>query len=191
MAQRPEIIIGLGNPGKKYENTYHNAGFLFLEHLRSQVATAPPWIHGGKLYDFSSVNDVKLIRPLTFMNRSGDAALAVLQIFHTHPQCMLVVHDDHDLPLGSYKFAEPGTGSAGHYGIQSIIESIGNTFPRLRIGIQVTSHMPSADGETLRQKADMVVLKPIRTDDLAILKSIFTTIAYDLSIVQPSAESEN
>lgn len=126
------VVVGLGNPGSKYTFTRHNVGFLFLDEFlkkyhSTQIVKKENYISyvvqaEGLLF--------RLIRPLTFMNLSG-------QIFRTLKirPIPLIVHDDLDLPLGKIRIRSKGS-SGGHKGVQSIIESLGtNEVPRIRIGI--------------------------------------------------------
>ena len=168
------IIIGLGNPGDAYAPTYHNVGSAFVLYLKQKDA-ASEW-RDSKLFQSASCRAVTLVLPKTFMNESGKAVTATLQKFRVQPKDILVVHDDHDLKVGSYKIAEPGTGSAGHNGVQSIIDAIGNTFPRLRIGISKTPDGPS------RMKAENVVLSKITNADQKILNEVFKKILTENSI---------
>jgi len=166
----PEIVFGLGNPGNQYTNTYHNVGLLFLDAVKAYTRNDARWLSAGKLYDATSCGDIKLVRPKTFMNESGKALQAALSTFDAHPSQVLVVHDDHDLPFGSYKFAEPGTGTAGHRGVESIIHTIGNTFPRLRIGISKTpAGLP-------HRKAERLVLQKMSSEEKRMLESAFKKI---------------
>ncbi len=104
------------------------------------------------------------------MNESGKAVALLLRKQGCKPHELLVVHDDHDLPLGSYKIANPGQGSAGHKGVQSIIDAIGATFPRLRIGISKTP--PGVP----HRKAGETVLRTITKDDERLLENVFQEI---------------
>jgi PTH1 family peptidyl-tRNA hydrolase len=131
------LIVGLGNPGKKYEETRHNVGFMVIDRL-SKVLKA-------KKYEeccFSHLYKVKLkgenlylAKPMTFMNLSGIAVKNLITDLNILPEEMLVIHDDLDLPLGTTKLKFGGS-SAGHKGLESIIKEINTkNFYRLRIGI--------------------------------------------------------
>ncbi|MFN6991232.1 MAG: aminoacyl-tRNA hydrolase [Fervidobacterium sp.] len=123
------IIIGLGNPGDKYENTRHNVGFMLVEKLKSIYGTN--W-RSGPNYQYSDANingtKVKLVKPMTYMNLSGEVFK-----FLPHDD-IIVVYDDLDLPLGRLRIRKEGS-AGGHNGIKSIIAYIGPNFPRIRIGI--------------------------------------------------------
>lgn len=130
------LIVGLGNPGRQYEDTRHNVGFMVLDRLAlaSGVAfqSSPKWqCHLARLPDGGPL----LLKPQTFMNLSGRAIRQVLSFHKWLPEQMLVIYDDAALPLGTLRFREKGS-AGGHNGIKSIIEHLGtDAFPRLKIGI--------------------------------------------------------
>ncbi len=141
-----KILVGLGNPGAKYTETRHNAGFRVVDSLAKSMAlsfrkTSPlietafgtiPQRDGQKDQD---AEEVILGKPLTFMNRSGRAVAGVLKESGALVSDILVIHDELDLPLGRIQFKRGGR-AAGNGGIQSIIENLGTPeFLRLRIGI--------------------------------------------------------
>ena len=131
------LIFGLGNPGREYERTRHNIGFIALDRL------AIDWkIDISRLRFKSLVGEGKfgeyrvlLVKPQTYMNNSGTAVRSFMRFYKLEPDRLLVIHDDLDLPFGSIRMRESG-GSAGQRGMQSIISKIGTDgFARLRIGI--------------------------------------------------------
>lgn len=130
------LIVGLGNPGRQYEETRHNIGFMLLDRLAAASGvvfhSAPKWqCHLAKLPDGGTL----LVKPQTFMNLSGRAVRQVLAFHKWLPEQMLVVYDDAALPLETLRFREKGS-AGGHNGIKSIIEHLGtDVFPRLKIGI--------------------------------------------------------
>jgi len=133
-----KLILGLGNPGKQYQDTRHNAGFLVLDHLANQLACS--WKNDKKLFAKTAKckyqnNDILLVMPQTFMNLSGKALAAAMSYYKIKSSDILVIHDDLDLPLGGFAILEGG-GTAGHNGIASLYEHIGRKrITRLRIGI--------------------------------------------------------
>jgi len=117
-----KLIIGLGNPGSKYEKTRHNLGFMVIDFLI-----------GNEEFDSKKV---KLIKPQTFMNNSGQEVKKNADYYKIIPEDIVVIHDDLDLPLGEIK-VQQGRSSAGHKGVQSVIDALGtNNFIRIRIGIR-------------------------------------------------------
>ncbi len=143
-----KLVVGLGNPGKKYERTRHNVGFLIIDRIASQNqikvrsrrcdALVGEWSsHGEKIV---------LAKPQTYMNRSGDAVRALMRSFRLTPEDLVVVYDDLDLPFGRIRIRTKGS-AGGHRGIASIMESVaGAPFCRLRVGIgRPPEGMDSAD----------------------------------------------
>jgi PTH1 family peptidyl-tRNA hydrolase len=135
------IIIGLGNPGKQYEQTRHNAGFMFLDVLQKRYEF-PPFSFDKKFNAQTSQGfkasqeKIILAKPQTFMNHSGQAVKALIDFYKIEPKNIIVVADDLDLELGNYKISQ-GTSSAGHNGVQNIIDILGTKdFKRIRIGIE-------------------------------------------------------
>lgn len=131
-----QLIVGLGNPGRQYEDTRHNVGFMLLDRLAAAngvtFQSVPKWqCHLAKLPE----SGIFLHKPQTFMNLSGRAIRQILSFHKWPPESMLVVYDDVALPLGSLRFREKGS-AGGHNGIKSILEHLGtDVFPRLKIGI--------------------------------------------------------
>src|SRR3989344_2594517 len=160
------LVIGLGNPGKAYEKTHHNAGRMFAEALaeyhRKNLKRS---LRGG--FAYAEIGKWTLIVPRTFMNESGKAALRALKAFRARPEETLVVHDENDLPLGEYKL-DFGRGDAGHKGVASVTEAIGKNFRRLRIGIQ-----PAGGG---RKKAEDFVLRRLSPEDETEMEMLFNEV---------------
>ncbi len=124
------LIVGLGNPGDKYENTRHNAGFMVIDRLLSpQAIKISNEKFQGELYKIGSL---LLLKPQTFMNLSGKSVQAVANFYK--PERIIVIHDDLDLAFGAMKFKIGGS-SGGHNGIKSIDGLIGNDYERVRVGI--------------------------------------------------------
>lgn len=133
-----QLIIGLGNPGKKYQRTRHNAGFLFLDWLAEKLDSS---FHDEKKFDSevaeANLNGKKLllVKPGTFMNNSGKAIAGLLQYYKISPADILVIHDDLDVPAGKYKVTTSSR-SAGNNGVQNIIDTLKTQeFGRIRLGI--------------------------------------------------------
>lgn len=134
-----KIVVGLGNPEIKYHSTRHNAGFLAIDfflkgvhaiscHSKFQAQICELHFNHEKLF---------FVKPLTYMNLSGQAVLEICQFYKVdHEKDLLVIHDDVDLPLGSLR-ASVNASAAGHNGVQSIIDAFGSqNFARLRIGVE-------------------------------------------------------
>ncbi|NJA05775.1 MULTISPECIES: aminoacyl-tRNA hydrolase [Methylomonas] len=133
-----KVLVGLGNPGRQYEKTRHNVGFLFLDHLL--LGSGGRWrnVSGfeaeiGELVIGNKM--LVLVKPQTFMNRSGSSVTKVLKYYKFAREAMLVAHDDLELPMGVVK-TKQGGGHSGHNGLRDIIAHLGsNEFARLRFGI--------------------------------------------------------
>ena len=131
------LVVGLGNPGKEYENTRHNVGFMVIDELVRSLRIKKPLEEALSLVYKTRIGgkEVILAKPQTYMNNSGAAVFNLLEEYNLSPENMLVVYDDLDLPLGSMRLRLKGS-SGGHKGVESIIKYIGTqNFPRLRIGI--------------------------------------------------------
>ncbi len=133
-----KLIVGLGNPGQQYEKTRHNAGFLFLDHLVDSFSSS--WtnevkFHGVVANCVIGSDRVILLKPQTFMNKSGLSVGSVARYFKINTEEILVAHDELDLNSGVVKLKKGG-GHAGHNGLRDIIENLGDkSFYRLRLGI--------------------------------------------------------
>jgi PTH1 family peptidyl-tRNA hydrolase len=135
----PQLIVGLGNPEPKYDKTRHNVGFEAIDAIarRSQIS----WSENRRfqaLYgegQSTTGNKLRLLKPLTYMNRSGQAIRAATDWYKLPPESVLLVYDDMDLPVGRLRLRLSGS-AGGHNGMKSAIAHLGTQdFPRLRIGI--------------------------------------------------------
>lgn len=132
-----KLIVGLGNPGGKYESTRHNIGFMVADKLARELLTgAVLWKEDSDRKSLvAKVGDVILAKPQTFMNNIGLAVAALIRYYKLKPEDLWVLHDDIDLPLGKIRIREKG-GTGGHHGIESIIAAIKtDAFVRFRLGI--------------------------------------------------------
>ncbi|HKU18220.1 MAG TPA: aminoacyl-tRNA hydrolase [Candidatus Saccharimonadales bacterium] len=144
------LIVGLGNPGKEYDGTRHNIGFACVDAFAA-ANDVTPWVDKK---DFKchlatvTLGDTRtiLIKPTTFMNLSGEAVHAVAQFYKIPAEKIVVVHDELDIPFGQIRL-RMGGGSAGHNGLKSIIQAVGEGFGRVRIGVgpKEPPQMDSAD----------------------------------------------
>lgn len=150
------LIVGLGNPGKEYQKTRHNAGFMMLDAIAKEYDF--PVFKLSKKYA-SLVSEgilgrakVVLAKPQTFMNNSGVAIKSLTKNYKLQTKNLVVVHDDIDISLGKVKISK-GSGSAGHKGVDSIIQSLGTKdFTRIRIGIQPSTGKPENVEDFVLQK---------------------------------------
>jgi len=131
------LIVGLGNPGSCYEGTRHNLGYAVVESLSGLVKAPRPARKAYSLYTKARIgnDDILLVQPLTYMNRSGLAVVELLRVYDVSIEKVILIYDDLDLPPGVIRVRYGGS-SAGHRGVQSVINSVGTSgFIRLRIGI--------------------------------------------------------
>ncbi len=148
------LIIGLGNPGEKYKNTRHNIGFRVVDKFK-KINNFPEFKLSKKFSSLASEGFVDsrkviLLKPQTFMNKSGRAVKSLINFYKTKD--LFVVHDDIDLPLGKIKIAK-SRGAAGHKGVEYIIKEVGTkNFIRFRIGIQPTNLKPKNTERFVLQK---------------------------------------
>ena len=159
-----KLIVGLGNPGKKYEHTRHNMGFMVLDLFSelAQIDVDKEVFHGlmgrGKVFD----QDVILFKPTTFMNLSGTAVREVVQYFKIDIDDLIVISDDLALPPGKIRM-RPGGSSGGQKGLQSIIDNLGtDKYKRIRIGI----------GEPTFDVVEYVLGKPLKEEQPLIDEAI-------------------
>ena len=161
-----QLIIGLGNPGEKYSKTRHNAGFWFIDALAEKYGAAfkTETKFSG---DIAKINidgqAVWLLKPSTFMNRSGLAAHQVTQFYKIPTENVLVVYDELDLPTGTARLKKSG-GHGGHNGLRDIHAQITKEYLRLRLGI-------SHPGDS-KKVADYVLSRPSQDDEIGIINAI-------------------
>jgi peptidyl-tRNA hydrolase, PTH1 family len=139
MSEKIQLVVGLGNPGREYEHTRHNAGAIFVTQLAS--AYRANWQDEKKFFGATAQitidnQPVRLLLPLTYMNRSGQSVGSIANFYKIAPENMLIVHDELDLLPGIARL-KLGGGHGGHNGLRDIVSALGNnnTFARLRIGI--------------------------------------------------------
>ena len=148
-----KLIVGLGNPGREYRDTRHNVGFLVVDEIlrRHQLtwSMAPSQVPDAFIAKKHGTPAFMLAKPLTYMNRSGDAAAALSRYYDVPAEELLIVYDEVALPFGRLRARARGS-SAGHNGIKSVIERLGTSdIPRLRLGV--------GRGDSRRELADHVL----------------------------------
>jgi PTH1 family peptidyl-tRNA hydrolase len=163
-----KLIVGLGNPGRKYAHNRHNVGFQCLDRLAQAHGLsftqrrAKASLAAGKIADVRVV----LAKPLTYMNLSGQAVRPLVSFYKLSLEDILVIHDDLDLSLGTTRLRPEG-GSGGHKGMRSIIEALGSqAFPRLRVGI----------GRPPGNDAVSYVLSDFTADEQITLESVYERV---------------
>jgi PTH1 family peptidyl-tRNA hydrolase len=159
-----KLIVGLGNPGREYRDTRHNVGFMVVDEIARRHALnwamAPSQVPDAFVVKKFGTDPLLLAKPLTFMNRSGDAVAALSRYYDIAPADMLVVVDEVDLPFGRLRARARGSGGT-HNGLRSLVERLGSTeFPRLRLGV--------GRGDARRDLADHVLSKFERDEQAAL-----------------------
>ena len=178
-----KLVVGLGNPGKEYENTRHNVGFMAIDMLQKELlfeAFREEKKFDGQLSEgnFGS-NKVILLKPLTFMNLSGESVLKVLQFYKITPQDCLVIYDDLDLALGALRIRKKG-GPGSHNGMKSLVQLLGEDFLRIRMGIESRGVLTPAEQETTSfvlhafQKEEMDLLQSTLKRSVEAIKMILS-----------------
>jgi PTH1 family peptidyl-tRNA hydrolase len=140
------LIVGLGNPGRKYQRNRHNVGFMVVDRLAELHGISLSRVQSRALVGNGRIanQSVILAKPQTMMNLSGDAVGPIATYYNVPPANVLVIYDELDLPFGVIRLREKG-GAGGHNGMKSIINHLGNEFPRLRLGIgRPPGRMPPA-----------------------------------------------
>ena len=172
-----KLIVGLGNPGKQYELTRHNVGFICLDYAADKynlvfkleksfnAMVATTIINGEKCV---------FVKPQTYMNLSGDAVGKILNYYKVDINDMLVIYDDMDLPLGALRLREKGS-AGGHNGIKSIISCAGTQeFKRIRVGISSHNHIDAKDYVLGRfGKEEQIILESLKVE---VIKAVMEFI---------------
>ena len=175
------LIVGLGNPGKEYENTRHNAGFMAVDVLADEYGfgafkskfdgvIAEGKIEGEKVY---------ILKPHTYMNLSGNSVVKAANFYKILPQNIIVIHDDMDLPIGKIK-AKLGGGAGGHNGLKSIDAAITPNYNRIRMGVghakdkgaEVINYVLSGFGKEDKNKLDEAIETVVKTIGILIKKGV-------------------
>ena len=163
-----KLIVGLGNPGRKYAHNRHNVGFQCLDRLAQAHGLSFTQRRAKASLALGKIADVRVVlaRPLTYMNLSGQAVRPLVSFHKLSLEDILVIYDDLDLPLGTTRLRPEG-GSGGHKGMRSIIEALGSqAFPRLRVGI----------GRPPGNDAVSYVLSDFTADEQITLESVYERV---------------
>ncbi len=177
-----KLIVGLGNPGEKYENTRHNVGFMTIDHLLKEFGTnKDDWSSQAKLKSdiatFTIPTDggeekVILAKPKTFMNESGHAISLLMNFYKIEPDDLWIVYDELDLPLGTLKIRNGGA-AAGHHGVESVMEHAGtDKFWRFRLGIGASRNHEMPVGKQFIRDAKEFVLDPFTQSEQGKLREM-------------------
>ena len=142
-----KLIVGLGNPGKEYENTRHNSGFAVMDAIADELRVDISQKKFKSLIQTTRINgeQVLLMKPQTYMNNSGEAVIEAVKFYHIDAKDILVIYDDLDLPVGKIRLREKGS-AGGQNGMKSIINHLHTQeFNRIRVGIGKDSRVPVVD----------------------------------------------
>lgn len=174
-----KLIIGLGNPGSKFEQTRHNIGFTVIDKLvksrLSLLSSLKAWKKSEKFKaEICKLDDCLVVKPQTYMNLSGLSVSSLASFYKVHPEDVWVVHDDIDLPLGMIRIRKGGA-SAGHHGIESILKEWGESeFFRFRLGIgkgKLDTHK-TMDKNIHRQDIEKFVIAPFKDSEAGEVKKL-------------------
>jgi peptidyl-tRNA hydrolase, PTH1 family len=169
-----KLIVGLGNPGKEYEGTRHNAGFMVVEALALKLHATSYKPQAKLNAEVARAGEILLVKPQTYMNRSGETVQKVMQFFKIAPADLLVVHDDLDIALGDYKI-NLGIGPKVHNGINSIREAIGKDFWYVRVG---------TDNRTIEERkvlsGEAYVLMKFKEEEQERIQQVVEQVANEL-----------
>jgi len=176
MGTEIDLIVGLGNPGPEYQTTRHNAGFWFVDLLARE--------HGGHFSGARKLKGeaaevriagrrIRLLKPMTFMNLSGESVQAAVSYYKIPVEHVLVAYDELDLPPGRVQLKFDG-GTAGHNGAGSVAEHLGPKFWRLRLGV---GHPRDAQTAARKEVIDHVLERATSEDEEQILESIRASVA--------------
>lgn len=190
-----KLIVGLGNPGKEYENTRHNVGFLVISNLKSQISKlhlkSQNFEYNNKFNSEMIETEYKkgkiiLVKPQTYMNNSGLVAKKIMDYFKINERDLYVVCDDLDLPIGTIRVRQEGS-SGGHKGLQSIIDQIGdNKFVRFRVGIGSNKKFTNYN-----MPAEKYVLQKFSKDEQKIMdKAIDKTVELVVESLETGIEEK-
>ncbi|MBI4067266.1 aminoacyl-tRNA hydrolase [Candidatus Gottesmanbacteria bacterium] len=190
------LIVGLGNPGEKFQYTRHNIGFMVVERLVKNKLSLLPSLKAWKKDEKfncevcklpaspSGRDDLLVIKPSTYMNLSGMSVAKMAQFYKINTPDVWVVHDDIDLPLGKIRIRKGGA-SAGHHGIESIIKYLGSSdFMRFRLGIGKgkLDKPHTADHNLHRHEVEQFVVSPFRDSEGGEVKKIIKNAVEALEI---------
>lgn len=180
------LIVGLGNPGDRYKDTRHNAGFVVVDKLAQELEIRN-WESSKKhLSLITSQESLLLAKPQTFMNRSGDAVASLVNFYKISTDTMYVIHDDLDIKLGEYKIVK-GKGPREHNGLLDVYEKLGTKdFWHVRIGVDNRSSLPITNHTspiTPHLKGEDYVLQNFTKEELIVIDKVIELVINELKII--------
>lgn len=185
-----KLLVGLGNPGEKYDKVRHNLGFMAIDELAKELRVHGSWLMESKfkseiikIHELQTHNqELLLAKPQTYMNNSGLAVKLLSTTYNLPPTNIIVIHDELDLPLGKIK-VRLGGAAAGHHGVESIIKSLGtDQFIRVRLGIG-NLKTQSAEHKKVHVSAEKFVLEPFMHSEKSQVKHMLKKAVKALEIL--------
>lgn len=166
------LFSGLGNPGQKFKHNRHNIGFILIDEISNKCEFKKKF---KGLFGENQIGQIKsyFLKPMTFMNLSGESLLEIKQFFKLKNENIFIIHDDLDLEIGKVKVKNGGS-NAGHNGLESISSKIGNDYNRLRIGI---GHPGQKD------LVDKYVLSNFKSDEYDLILKTITSVKDNINIL--------
>ena len=166
------LFSGLGNPGQKFKHNRHNVGFILIDEISNKCEFKKKF---KGLFGENQIGQIKsyFLKPMTFMNLSGESLLEIKQFFKLKNENIFIIHDDLDLEIGKVKVKNGGS-NAGHNGLESISSKIGNDYNRLRIGI---GHPGQKD------LVDKYVLSNFKSDEYDLILKTITSVKDNISVL--------
>lgn len=173
------LIVGLGNPGPEYDGTRHNVGFACVDAFVDKTSEMGQWVAKKDLKCLVSQGQmgetrVMVVKPMTFMNLSGEAVQAISHFYKIHPDQIVVIHDELDIDFGQIRIRKGGS-SAGHNGIKSVTQHIGEDFGRVRVGVgpKTPEQIDSAEFVLQRfSKAEQEHLPALNREVIALISEL-------------------
>ena len=186
-----KLIVGLGNPGTEYQDTWHNLGFIAVDQIKEKYADPNADFKDEKKFkasicEFATLGEkLILAKPLTFMNNSGQAVKKIADFYKINPSDIWVIHDEIDLPIGKIRISHNAS-AGGHKGVQSIIDELSSqTFARFRVGIKPLEPTNVPTEKYVLQKID-------ETSKLTLTQNLQTTLsAIEVSLISGVNEAMN
>ena len=166
------LFSGLGNPGQKFKHNRHNIGFILIDEISNKCEFKKKF---KGLFGENQIGQIKsyFLKPMTFMNLSGESLLEIKQFFKLKNENIFIIHDDLDLEIGKVKVKNGGS-NAGHNGLESISSKIGNDYNRLRIGI---GHPGQKD------LVDKYVLSNFKSDEYDLILKTITSVKDNINVL--------
>ena len=166
------LFSGLGNPGQKFKHNRHNIGFILIDEISNKCEFKKKF---KGLFGENQIGQIKsyFLKPMTFMNLSGESLLEIKQFFKLKNENIFIIHDDLDLEIGKVKVKNGGS-NAGHNGLESISSKIGNDYNRLRIGI---GHPGQKD------LVDKYVLSNFKSDEYDLILKTITSVKNNINVL--------